>query len=250
MESPVKDPVGREVRKHTSQKCTGATQSTHLSRPRSYPLYFLSSLCACVCKCIYTWAHKHGGQRTTCRLFFPFYPVGSREGIQSSCLAAKGFPCRVISLAHSLYPVSLPQKTTIPRFLSEAVVRPETEFCEGRSVDSTTSPNRKTMSISLSKSPVSLRQKLRASSVHSIKWAHTQQLQLPQHNGGCWLRRQKLSHLGLQWELAQRFPSSVLEHRGLAQVSRSGGCSPCTPFPFSSLLIPPQHVSECHQVRG
>lgn len=67
-------------------------------------LFTLSSLCACVCKSMYTCAHKHGGQMTTCRLFFPFYPVGSGEGIQSSCLAAKGFPCRVISLAHSPYP--------------------------------------------------------------------------------------------------------------------------------------------------
>lgn len=86
-----------------------------------------------------------------------------------------------------------PQKTTIPRFLSEAAVRPETEFCEGRSADITTSPNRNTMSISLSKSPVSVITCLSTLS----NGLHTQQPQLLQHNVvGWWLQRQKLLSAG------------------------------------------------------
>lgn len=83
-----------------------------------------------------------------------FPPVEPEKGTPSSSLAAKGFTCRGISWSTAFS--WKPQKTTIPCFLHKEIVRPETEFSEGCSVDITTSPNRNAMSVSLSKSSVSI----------------------------------------------------------------------------------------------
>jgi hypothetical protein len=103
------------------------------------------------------------------------------------------------------------------------------------------------MSISLSKSSVSIISYWGPCVLTLYDVLHTHQLQLLQQNAvGWWLSKQKLISLrspvrACIWV----FPGSVLRAQGLAQSLRSGSCSPCAPFPFLSLLIPPQH-----QVRG
>lgn len=180
--------MGRKVRKRTSWRLAACksgvqgNQSTDLSRPGFYPLliFFMFSLCACVYKCVYMCTHKHKGQRTACRLFFPSHPVEPEKGTPSSSLAAKGFTCRGISWSTAFS--WKPQKTTIPCFLHKAIVRPETEFSEGCSVDITTSPNRNAMSISLSKSSVSIISYWGPCVLTLYDVLHTHQLQLLQQN--------------------------------------------------------------------